>query len=48
MRAAEIIDHLSAVADEVLTLVVLYESKAGRTRSSVIRAAERELSRRAA
>lgn len=46
MRAREIVDHLPAVADAVLTLVLLYEPKAGRKRSSVIQAAERELSRR--
>jgi len=48
MRAREIIDHLPAVTDEVLTLVLLYEPKAGRKRSSVIQGAERELSRRSA
>jgi hypothetical protein len=48
MRAREIVDHLPAVADEVLSLVLLYEPKAGRSRPTVIRAAERELSRRAA
>ncbi|HLH14801.1 MAG TPA: hypothetical protein VKV16_08420 [Solirubrobacteraceae bacterium] len=48
LRAREIVDHLPAVADEVLSLVLLYEGKPGRSRQSVIRAAEQELSRRAA
>ncbi len=48
MRAREIVDHLPAIDDEVLTLVLLYEPKAGRKRSSVIQAAERELFRRTA
>jgi hypothetical protein len=48
MRAAEIVDRLPALPDEVLSLVLLYETKPGRARSTVLRAAQRELERRAA
>jgi len=48
MRARDVVDRLPAVPDEVLSLVLLYEAKPGRSRSTVLQAAERELSRRAA
>lgn len=48
MRAREIVDRLPALPDEVLSLVLLYEAKPGKSRRSVLQAAERELSRRAA
>jgi hypothetical protein len=48
MRAPEIVDRLPALPDEVLSLVLLYETKPGRARRTVLRAAQRELERRAA
>jgi hypothetical protein len=48
MRAPEIVDRLPALPDEVLSLVLLYETKPGRARHTVLRAAQRELERRAA
>jgi hypothetical protein len=48
MRAPEIVDRLPALSDEVLSLLVLYETKPGRARRTVLEAAQRELERRAA
>jgi hypothetical protein len=48
MRAPEIVDRLATLPDEVLSLVLLYETKPGKARRTVLQEAERELSRRAA
>jgi hypothetical protein len=47
LSAAEIIDRLAAQDEAALSVLVLYES-ANRARTTVLRAAERELARRPA
>lgn len=48
MHASEILDRLSAVSNEELSLILVHEAHPGRHRQTVLEAAERELARRTA